>query len=286
MSIKFEVTEKWQELLNLNNFKSFEDFFKDSDKIKLLAKENSAAVFKMKLDDETFFLKRNFSERPRKVIRSFFKGKIYRQPVIVEVNNLKFLQDKGLNLMKVVAWGEKRVLGWPVNSFLLVEKARGQEFIDFYKSSDSQRRSSLYREFGRLIGRLHSQKLDSIIRPQDVFCDVETESDNVILTVIDREEGSTAVVDFDTKSTCWELATIFVKGTLRYNGLFVSAKEAMIFCKNYLSENQNLGLTTRELFNLVVESIHRFLIEKEYSRRIGPYLPAAIFGTDLPPEVD
>lgn len=286
MSIKFEIKSKWQELLNNNNFKSFEDFFADSDKIKLLAKENSAAVFKMKLDDKTFFLKRNFSERPRKVIRSFVKGRVYRQPVIIEVNNLNYLQDKGLNLMKIVAWGEKKVMGWPICAFLLVEKARGEEFIDFYKSANSQKRSSLYREFGRLIGRLHSQKLDSIIRPQDIFCDVDSGSDNVVLTVIDREEGSTAVIDFDIKRTCWELATIFVKGTLRYNGLFVTAKEAMIFCKSYLSENQSLGVTTRELFNLVVESIHRFLIEKVYSRRIGPYLPAEIFGTDLPPEVD
>ena len=283
MSIKFHIVDKWKPLLTENGFNNFEDFFKDFETLKTLTEERSASVSKLQLGENKLFLKRNYSERPRKVIRTYFKGKLYKQPAILEKCNLDYLSDKGFNLMKVAAWGEKRTLSWPVKAFLLVENVDGEEFIDFYKSAKFSKRIQLYREFGKLIGSLHSQSLDSIIRPQDIFC--KSDGKDVNLTIIDREEGSTRKVIFDEKKILWELATMFIKGVLRYNGLYISGREGLEFCTSYLKENSSLKLSSRELFNKVCKEIIKYMEMKTYSRRVGEYLPESIFGSNLPQRI-
>lgn len=278
--MKLDIKKEWQSLLAENNLTEYDDFFKDRDDLKLLTKERSASVHKVDLKsqsgEQTLFLKRCFSERPRKVIRKFMRGSLYKQSAIIEKENLGFLDGLGINVMKIAAWGEKRVMGYPVTSFLLVPIVDGEEFIDFYRHADATARKALYREFGKLIGYLHYQGIDSIVRPQDVFCLSEA-ADKVKLTIIDREEGSTKIKQPDIGKITLELAVMFIKGVIRYQQVAINAREASLFCQAYLEENKSLKMTYKELFALVITEIENFIILKKYAQSIIPMISNKTF---------
>ena len=94
--MKLNIKKEWRILLAEHSFKEYEDFFKERDDLKLITKERSASVHKVDLKGpngvNTLFLKRCFSERPRKVIRKFLRGGLHKQSAIVEKENLVFLE--------------------------------------------------------------------------------------------------------------------------------------------------------------------------------------------------
>ena len=46
MSIEFHITEKWKSLFQKNQLETFEDFFKDDKRFKLVAEEKSTSEYK------------------------------------------------------------------------------------------------------------------------------------------------------------------------------------------------------------------------------------------------
>ncbi len=281
--LKIDIKEQWKYLLAENGFQQYEDFFKDRDDLELLTMERSASVSKLEIgnsdEKHTLFLKRCFSERPRKVIRRFLRGGIYKQSAVVENENLLFLQELGFNVMEVAAWGVRKRLGYPLTSFLMVPKVAGTEFIDFYRGANLLVRQNLYKEYGRLVGKLHYLGVDSIVRPQDLFCYHDTALGRVELTLIDREEGSTVLSQSDIKDISREIATMFVKGVVRYQQVAIDIKEALSFYHGYLQENESIEMTAKEFHEVVVEEIKKYISVRRYAQVIIHMLPKKVFGT-------
>ena len=281
MSNVLHVEDEWKEILAQNKFNTYDDFVHENEYFQLVHKEKGNSVYKLKFTNspKTLFLKINKAERPRKIFRKLIKNKSYKSPVYNEVNNIKYLNCIGLEIkiMKIAAWGSKTICGYPKQSFILTEEVKGSEFVDFYNSSNSLTRKSLYKKYGHLVGTLHSKQVDSAVRPQDLIVHQSNKSGDLNLALIDRELGSTNKVNFKINRILMEETAIFYQCVKKYEQLPITAKEALIFCKAYLESNQQIDLSPRELFELFVQSITKYLPHRKSYREVLKRLPKELF---------
>lgn len=150
----------------------------------------------------------------------------------------------GIPVMRPVAWGERRLLGWPVSGFILVEEVVGRRFIDAYRESSLRARRRLLRAHGALMGRLHCLGIDSKVRPADLICATdEISGSQPNLVVIDREYGAREPIQLSGEQRGQGLADIWVKGALSMRLSEAGQRsELLAFLAGYLRE---LYLDTR-----------------------------------------
>jgi hypothetical protein len=137
-----------------------------------------------------YFLKQARGEG-RRVFRDLFRSRRTAQISTTRERDLvEVFRQAGFPVMRVVGWGERRRLGWPVAGILLVEKVDGEEYVARYQRSSLRQRRVMTRAYGRLVGQLHRAGIDSKVRPRDLICCSDDLQDpRSALVVIDRERG-------------------------------------------------------------------------------------------------
>lgn len=277
MSIKLHISSKWRELFQQNKLIQFEDFFKDNEIFVLVAEEKSTSVYKFSLAGSTFFLKRILPEHIKKVTRSLLKGKGFWNPVADEIRNTKHLEKSDLPLLKIAAWGIKKTMGFPCASFLISEEVDGEDFMELYDKSKPKIRQLMYKEYGRLMAQIHNQGLDTIIRPQDLFCKVSPDEKKLKITLIDREEGSTKKKTYTEDIISKEIALTFYKFIKRHERLCISLKDILTFSRSYLEYSRIIKINKKEFYYLLVKALAKIMAKRKSQQFVKNLLPRKTF---------
>ena len=277
MATEFYIADKWQEVFKENNLKSFESFFKNDSRFKLVAEEKSTSVYKFTLDGSTFYLKRILPEHIKKVTRSVLKGKGFWNPVADEVRNLEHLKKTDLPLMEIAAWGIKKALGFPKASFIISEEVKGEDFMILYDKSNSAIKRLIYTEYGKIMAKVHNLGLDTLVRPQDLFCKLSDNNKSMSLTLIDREEGSTKTVTYTQDKIAKEMALIFYKFIKRYERLCISLKDVLYFIESYLNHSKIIQLTKKDFYQLLLQTLTEVMAKRKSQQFVIDLLPEKTF---------
>lgn len=128
------------------------------------------------------YLKRAWGEKKIKLLSTWLLGHRPESAPVREYLMLKRLREAGLPAARPVAWGQKRVLGVPVEGFLLTEAVEGQPFEQLLLNSEGEARLRWIEAMGSLLGRLHTTGFFHILRVKDLIATPEGR-----LVMIDRE---------------------------------------------------------------------------------------------------
>ncbi len=159
-----------------------------------------------------YFLKQTGIQHLQIAIKSLSQVHVPSSATAREISILGLFRDHDIPVMRPVAWGERRLFGWSMGGFILVEEVVGKEFVDVYRSASLRQRRRLMCIYGELMGTLHHKGIQSKVRPQDLICVSEDyENFRKCFVVIDRERGQTYPVSLSVKDRGKSLADIWIK---------------------------------------------------------------------------
>ena len=171
---------------------------------------------------------------------------------------VELFRRSGFSVMRVVGWGERRRLGWPIAGVLLVERVDGEEYVERYARSNLTQRRVMMRAHGRLVGQLHRTGIDAKLRARDLICRSEDLSDpQTALVVIDRERGALTSAPLSLRRRTVRLAQMWIKGGLKQE--FPQTSELCAFLAGYLREDP-LPVEDRVAFSAGIEREARELV--------------------------
>ena len=160
-----------------------------------------------------YFLKQTGRQSFKSVFKAWCRLQSPLSDTAREQLLLELFRAHEIPVMKHVAWGDCRVCGWSVASFILVEEVVGKEFVEVYREASIRTRRRLMWIHGELMGILHKKGIDSKVHPRDLICISQnyTSFQNSVV-VIDRERGRTYQEHISLKHRGKTLAEIWVKG--------------------------------------------------------------------------
>lgn len=120
-------------------------------------------------EKQRFFLKRLGREPFPKLLQVLLFGRWPCSGPVRELQMLNRLNDAGFATMRPVAFGERRLFGWPIGGFLLTEEVRGVELADLHKLCSPPDRRNLFRSLGEYLGLLHSAGFFQPVRLKNLF---------------------------------------------------------------------------------------------------------------------
>lgn len=160
-----------------------------------------------------YFLKQTGIPSLRVVLKSWCRLQAVHSETTRELLLLELFRAHEIPVMNPVAWGELRVLGWPIKGFILVEEVVGNEFVEVYRNASSRKRRRLMWLHGELMGTLHRNGIKSKVRSQDLICvSDDFTAFQKCLVVIDREHGRIHPVNITLVQQGKALAEILIKG--------------------------------------------------------------------------
>ena len=279
---KVIIKNKWKETFHSKGLESFNSFMSEKEFYKLITKEKNGAVYKLNFEDESnFYLKLKYKEQKRKIVRAILRKGKYIHPIVNEVQNTQFLQSLNFETAKIAAWGYSKKFGITQASFIITEEVKGEEFIDLYEKSDFTFRQQMYTEYGKLLGIIHYNRIDSYIRIQDLLCNISSNG-SPKFTIIDREVGSLNKRRISVTRLKDILARIFYEVLKRYKRIPISSKEGLSFCKAYLEINKQIQLSPHELFQQILDKIRDFISKRKSFYKLKHYLPRELFSGMAP----
>jgi len=221
------------------------------DSFDALMKGGAGKIQRMVLNDGSkFYLKRSKQEPLSKHLRTLLYGQRPRSGALRERLLLQRLRSSGFMTMEPVAWGEKRIFGFPFYGFLVVREVVGQEVSELFDRADGWGKRVLMEKIGRLIGRLHVKGFFHPVRLKDM---IHTE-DGIVL--IDRETSKPWRSLFLKKKCLASLARAF-RRTAR-DGHCIGAGSARAFLRGYremIASRWNVPLI--ELSRLVIGAVRK-----------------------------
>jgi len=271
MSTTFFISPQYKDLFKENDLVEFEDFLKIRKDYTEIISHKEGSVHFLNLNGNQFFLKIKKPERFRKVYRSIIRNFSYIAPVEKEVKNIKHLEKEGIKSVEISAWGQDKKFGIVKNSFILTPKVNGEEVYKFYPKAKYTDRIHLYKELGKLIGNLHNKNIDSLVRIQDILCE-KTES-AVKVNLIDREEGSTKHLVYTLEKALAELAETSYKSIKMHLKVFITHREAMCFCKSYLTSNKKIKLKPQQFYRMLIAEFLNYSKKRKSSDLVLALLP-------------
>ena len=196
------------------------------------SKVNKREVRSFELDGTTYFLKRNTFEGVKKTWRLLRQTPSARSSLDKERKLVELFEQSTLPVMRVAAYGERRFLGLPIGSLLVVRDVKGEPFPATYKKSKPTEKRKLAFVMGAFISAVHSAQIDSIVRVHDLFCTSKDYTDfRHCLVAIDREHGSLRKRPLSTQARASQLARIYIQSTT-HCGL-ASRLELLAFLAGY-----------------------------------------------------
>ena len=159
-----------------------------------------------------YFLKQTGIQHLQIALKSLYQVHVPCSATAREISILGLFRNHDIPVMRPVAWGERRLFGWSMGGFILVEEVVGKEFVNVYRSASLRQRRRLMYIYGELMGTLHHRGIQSKVRPQDLICVSEDyETFRKCFVVIDRERGQTHPVSLSVKDRGKLLADIWLK---------------------------------------------------------------------------
>jgi hypothetical protein len=152
----------------------------------LLTRDSRTEVWRLQMNGELFYLKRQLRESPWKSLPMLFFGHRPCGVALRELRMIRTLRAKGFATMTPVAWGEKRCFGLPVGGFLVVREILGTEVSQLVTEWSGRRRLHLFHAIGHLVGRLHAARFFQPVRLKDLIVYEVAGSAELELTLIDR----------------------------------------------------------------------------------------------------
>ena len=180
----FHIEERYRsrvEQLDITSFEKAMTLFLGD----VLEKELSRESRRIKQDGQVAYLKRQFIVSKRLCFESnMLLHKAYT-PAVNEDIYIKQLKARDFKVMDVMAVGERRENGFPVEGFILVDEVSGHQLDRYLTDADDEHIThDLLTAYGTLIARLHQQGFFAPLRVKDVIIrDVEKRE----LVMIDRE---------------------------------------------------------------------------------------------------
>ncbi len=231
------ISDRIRSALTKIGIAKFQDFMNYSTG-KLVSRPSKRHVRTLFLDvggqKKKYFLKQAGAQSFRVVLKDWRRFKVSRSDTARELLLLKLFDGEGIPVMTPVAWGDCRMFGWSVGSFLLVEEVIGREFVDVYRMATLRSRRRLMWVHGELMGTLHHKEIESKVHPRDLICVSEDYSTfRTCLVVIDRERGRTHPVTLSIKERGEMLAEIWVKGAFTLGQ--GEKSEILSFLSGYIS---------------------------------------------------
>ena len=218
----------------ISQFQDFVDFSAGT----LVSRPSKRHVRRLSLEvagqKKTYFLKQSGVQSFHLFLKSWCRLQVPLSGAVRELLLLELFRDQGIPVMKAVVWGEHRVLGWPVRSFILVEEVGGKEFVDVYRGASLRVRRRLFRLYGELMGTLHRIGIDSKVRPEDLICVCDDYKDfRNCFVVIDREHGRPHLTELSIEQCGIRLGDIWAKGMYRIG--LGERSELLAFFSGYLT---------------------------------------------------
>ena len=123
---------------------------------------------------QALFLKRSTQARDEPLWRLAARRWLRRRPLHSEPFHVhlaaQMLRAHGFNAMPVLAWGERRALGWlPDEGFMLAGGMAGDSLEDVFAAGTAQVRRRVLSVVGQLMGRLHRHGFDVTLRLHDLL---------------------------------------------------------------------------------------------------------------------
>ncbi len=209
-------------------------------------------------EKQRFFLKRLGREPFVKLVQMLLFGRWPRSGPVRELQMLNRLNDAGFPTMRPVAFGERRLFGWPMDGFLLVEEVRGVEVADFHALCPPPVRRNLFRCLGEYMGRLHAAGFFQPVRLKDLFLgDAPDRADKEFAFVlIDRETSKPWPAKFSRRRALQALARA-TRRTLR-DGHAIGHGDARAFCRGYhRALGPTLGISPKTLLKKLFLTLRR-----------------------------
>ncbi|WP_299732156.1 lipopolysaccharide kinase InaA family protein [uncultured Endozoicomonas sp.] len=151
----------------------------------ILEKEPSRESRRININGKVAYLKRQFSVPKRLCLESNLLLKRAHTPAVNEDIYIKQLKARGFPVMDVMAVGERRRKGFPVEGFILVNEVSGYQLDRYLMDTDDEViTDKLLTAYGKLIARLHQQGFYAPLRVKDLII---TNLEECELVMIDRE---------------------------------------------------------------------------------------------------
>ena len=241
---------------NIGEVISFEDNRGEVRKVSIKARETV----------HNFYLKRYWQQLPLSwTLKKLLRGKLIHSTAHLELTAINLLRQKNFQVMKPVAWGERRVLTIPIEGFLLVEEVSGKSAEDYWRENNLQLRLRLMKDLGTLCGKLNIAGFFAWVRLKDIICpNIPSDLQQPIpLFLIDRECSKDRLQKFTPKSCYKFLAQCYGYLILRFNP---TPKEIIVFIRSYLQQTKTYGVESRK--ELKIEVMHNLY---KLSRQPGPF---------------
>lgn len=225
-------SQAWQK-----NGNTLKDLFVLNDG-ELHSKPTKREVRSFQLDGDTYYLKRSPFEGFRKFWRLKSKTPPVRTTLDKERQIIRLFEQANIPVMQVVAYGEKKFLGIPVASLLVVNDVKGRAFQDVFTNETRTNRRKLAAAFGSLTAAVHNAGINSIVRIFDVLCTSRPSTNyRDCLAVIDREHGDLRQQPLDRKTRATQIARVYTQSIQHCKK--TTRVELLAFLSGYLNSAAN-----------------------------------------------
>ncbi|NET59960.1 MAG: hypothetical protein F6K47_28580 [Symploca sp. SIO2E6] len=172
--LDFEIFPPFSQILESSSLDSF-DLLMRSDIGELVSFEEGREVRRISIDcgniTERFYVKRNWDDFPSDwIFKKLARGKLLHNMAYNELIAIRLLESQNFPVMKPVAWGERRILGFPCEGFLLVKEVVGKDASEYWQSGDTQLRRRIMQDAGTMMARLHQAGIFDWVRLKDIIC--------------------------------------------------------------------------------------------------------------------
>ena len=234
---------------------------------------------------QTLFLKRCTQAPDEPLWRLAARRWLRRRPLHTEPFHVHLasqtLRAHGFNAMPVLAWGERRTLGWlPDQGFMLAGDMPGDSLEDVFAAGTTPVRQRVLGVVGRLMGRLHQHGFGVTLRLHDLLAsarDFETATWRAI---------DPAMIDLDFKgqvlrATGFDLdqairATAHSAYLLLRTGQRFEHGEAVAWWRGYRQHLRSVGITLpRRLSQRLRMQVHIELAQHHRDAKLVALFPRA-----------
>ncbi len=197
-----------------------------------------------------YFLKQTGIQPIQVALKAWCRFQLPRSDTARELLLLELFRNHGIPVMNPVAWGERRVFGWSICGFILLEEVVGKEFVEVYRAVSLPRRRRLMWVHGELMGALHHMGIESKVHPRDIICiSQDYTTFRKCLVVIDRERGCTHPINISLQDRGKTLAEIWIKGAFTIGR--GERSELLAFLSGYFRGSGMRGLDKANCEDLV-----------------------------------
>jgi hypothetical protein len=177
------VADKYRDWLATMNFLSFDQLM-FSDLGSIVEKFKTQEIRRIEGHGTVAYLKRRLTSPISKSLEMYLEGQRAHSAPFNEYLHICELQRHQLPVMKAMATGEQRRLGFPGCGFVLVEEVKGIQMDRLLcQCKDPGKTKELLQSYGQLIARVHQAGFYCPLRLKDIIVTDDGES----LVMIDRE---------------------------------------------------------------------------------------------------